>query len=80
VGSKLLHVARLAAPDLGDQWMFVVGFDQPPGDGFVASMYPAGGVGKLREKHVGRARLLHDMTKHHVSDGFHGRQDKEWLR
>ena len=60
--------------------MLVVGFDEPPSDGFIASVYPASGVGKLGEKHVGRARLFHDMTKHHVSDGFHGRQDEKWLR
>lgn len=80
VSGKLFHVAWLAAPDLGDQWMLVVGLDEPPGDGFVASMHPAGGIGKLGEKHVGRARLFHDMAKYHVRDGFHGRQDKEWLR
>ena len=80
VSGKLLHVAWLAAPDLGDQWMLVVGLDEPPGDSLVASMYPAGGISELGEKYVGRAGLLDDMTKHHVSDGFHGRQDKKWLR
>ena len=60
--------------------MFVVSFDEPPSDGFIASMHPASGVGKLCEKDIGRGSLFHDMAKHHVSDGFHGRQDKEWLR
>ena len=73
MSGKLLHVARLAAPDLGDQWMFVVGLDQSPSNGFVAGVHPAGGVGKLCEKDIGRARLFHDMAKHHVGDGFHGR-------
>ena len=60
--------------------MLIVGLDEPPSDGLVASMYPAGGIGKLGEKHVGGTRPLHDMTKHHVSDGFHGCQDKKRLR
>ena len=53
--------------------MFVVGFDESPSDGLVASMYPAGGIGKLGEKHVGRGSLFHDMAEYHVGDGFHGR-------
>ena len=59
--------------------MFIVGLDETSSDGLIASVYPAGGVGKLGGKHVGAARLLHDMTKHHVSDGFHGCQDEKWL-
>ena len=60
--------------------MFVVGLDEPPSDGFIASMHPAGGIGKLGEKHVGCACLLHDMAKDDVSDGFHRCQDEKWLR
>ena len=80
MGSKLLHIAWLATPNLGNQWLRAGNAHQAASNGFIASVHPASGIGKLGKEELWRAGLAHHLAKDNIRHGLHRGQGKERAR